>query len=51
MKDFIIIGTICKIYQNFMTDDISRTVFINCKSKEKYDNNDYKRNDFKIRST
>ena len=28
-----------------MVDDISRTVFINCKSKEKYDNNDYKRND------
>ncbi len=50
MKDFIIIGTICKIYQNFMTDDISRTVFINCKSKEKYDNNDYRRNDFKVRS-
>lgn len=51
MKDFIIIGTICKIYKNFMADDISRTVFINCKSKEKYDNNDYNRNDFKIRST
>ena len=51
MKDFIIVGIICKIYQNFMIDDISRTVFINCKSKEKYDNNDYKRNDFKIRST
>lgn len=33
-----------------MIDDISRTVFINCKSKENYDNNDYKKNDFKIRS-
>ena len=40
MKDFIIIGAINKIYQKFMVDDISRTVFINCKSKEKYDNND-----------
>lgn len=50
MKDFIIIGTICKIYQKNMIDDISRTVFENCKSKEKYDNNDYSRNDFIIRS-
>ena len=50
MKDFIIIGTICKIYQKNMIDDISRTVFINCKSKEKYDNNDYSKNDFIIRS-
>ena len=50
MKDFIIIGTICKIYQKNMIDDISRTVFENCKSKEKYDNNDYIKNDFIIRS-
>ena len=50
MKDFIIIGAICKIYQKSMIDDISRTVFINCKSKENYDNNDYSRNDFIIRS-
>lgn len=50
MKDFIIIGAICKIYHKSMIDDISRTVFINCKSKEKYDNNDYSRNDFIIRS-
>ena len=51
MKDFLIVGIICKIYQKNMIDDISRTVFINCKSKEKYDNNDYSKNDFKIRST
>ena len=50
MKDFIIIGAICKIYQKNMIDDISRTVFENCKSKEKYDNNDYIKNDFIIRS-
>ena len=33
-----------------MIDDISRTVFINNKSKEKYDNNDYSKNDFKVLS-